>query len=175
MFAETTRGSTLLTHSEPTTDKALIGAAGVHFVAAELSMRGLIALPTVRNTAGIDIVAVNATGSWVANIQVKTSRSKVSFWPVSAKFEHWVHPNNVYVFVRYLPKERRFEAFAESSDAVTKQLKRRLADEKRRGLKEWAPCWYLEQKQEYFAAQWAAFGTDVVRLRHTKRNGVFGS
>lgn len=32
----------------------LIGVAGVHFVAYRLSLRGLIVLPTIRNTAGID-------------------------------------------------------------------------------------------------------------------------
>jgi hypothetical protein len=31
-------------------DKALIGAAGVFNVSAELMMRGIIALPTIRNT-----------------------------------------------------------------------------------------------------------------------------
>jgi hypothetical protein len=68
----------------PTLDKALIGAAGVHFVASELSLRGLIALPTIRNTAGI--VVVNKDGTWQANLQVKTSRSKVSFWPIGGNF-----------------------------------------------------------------------------------------
>ncbi len=47
----------------------LIGVAGVHFVVSELTLRGLIALPTIRNTAGIDIhvseqmVAVNKSSS----------------------------------------------------------------------------------------------------------------
>lgn len=145
---------------QPTKDKALIGAAGVHFVAAALSLRGLIALPTVRNTAGIDIVAVNTTGTWVANIQVKTSRSRVGFWPVSENFEHWTQPNNHYVFVRYVPKLETFEAFAETSVAVARQLRRRLKDEERRGLKKWAPCWYLEGKEGQLADQWARLGAD---------------
>ncbi len=34
----------------------LIGVAGVHFVVSELALRCLIALPTIRNTAGIDII-----------------------------------------------------------------------------------------------------------------------
>lgn len=36
--------------------KTLLGIAGVHFVVSELSLRGLVALPTIRNTAGIDIL-----------------------------------------------------------------------------------------------------------------------
>jgi hypothetical protein len=42
--------------TERTVSNALVGIAGVHYVAAELSRRGLIALPTIRNTAGYDII-----------------------------------------------------------------------------------------------------------------------
>jgi hypothetical protein len=45
-----------------TREKALIGAAGVHFVCGELSRRGFIALPTIRNTRGIDILAITPKG-----------------------------------------------------------------------------------------------------------------
>ena len=52
---------------------ALVGAAGVHWVVSELSRRGLIALPTVRNTAGFDIVVATPDGSSTATLEVKTS------------------------------------------------------------------------------------------------------
>jgi hypothetical protein len=143
---------------EPTRDKALTGAAGVHFIASELSLRGLVALPTIRNTAGIDIVVVNKRGTWQANLQVKTSRSKVGFWPVGKNFDDWRSPNNYYVFVRYISTEQRFEAFLESASDVAEHLTIRLASEKERGLKEWAPCWYLEANEERVRAQWAVFG-----------------
>jgi hypothetical protein len=132
-----------MTRSDPTLDKALIGAAGVHFVASELSLRGLIALPTIRNTAGIDIVVVNKDGTWHANLQVKTSRSKVGFWPIGAKYSEWCGQNNYYVFVRFLKASGQFEAFLESSEGVTKHMLVRLAKEKARGLKEGFPCWYF--------------------------------
>jgi hypothetical protein len=54
----------------------LIGVAGVHFVVYELTLRGLIALPTIRNTAGIDIIVSEPDDSGQANLQVKTSLSK---------------------------------------------------------------------------------------------------
>ena len=57
-------------------DNALIGIAGVHHVVSELSRRGLVALPTVKNTAAYDIVALNVEGTWHANIQVKTSSTR---------------------------------------------------------------------------------------------------
>lgn len=147
-------------NSYPTTDKVLIGVAGVHYVVSELSVRGLIALPTIRNTAGIDIVAVNKEGTWQANLQVKTSRSKVSFWPISKNFEDWIGPNNYYVFLRYIKNESRFEIFLETSSRVAAQVRVRIEAEKERGLKEWAPCWYLEGEDERLKQQWLEFGKD---------------
>ena len=142
----------------PTIDKALIGAAGVHFVASELSLRGLIALPTIRNTAGIDIVVVNKDGTWQANLQVKTSRSKVSFWPIGGNYNAWRSRNNFYVFVRYLKNEAQFEVFLESSERVAMQVTSRVAQEKKRGLKEWAPCWHLQGESDRVKQQWVEFG-----------------
>ncbi len=135
-----------------------MGAAGVHFIASELSLRGLIALPTIRNTSGIDIVVVNKSGTWQANLQVKTSRTKVSFWPVGKQFDIWQGNNNYYVFVRFLKAEGRFEAFLEPAKSVAKHLTVRLAEEKERGLKEWAPCWYLQGEEKRLRRQWLSFG-----------------
>jgi hypothetical protein len=52
-------------------DKRLVGAAGVHYVAAELLRRGYLALPTTRNTKGADIVVCNE--SKTVKVQVKTT------------------------------------------------------------------------------------------------------
>ena len=104
----------------PTLDKSLIGAAGVHCIAADLRLRGLVALPTIRNTAGIDIVATNPAGSWFANLQVKTSRSRVAFWPISNRFDSWTGRNDYYVFLRWLKDARTFEIFCESAVNVKK-------------------------------------------------------
>lgn len=145
----------------PTLDKALIGSAGVHFVATELSLRGLIALPTIRNTAGIDIVVVNKEGTRQANLQVKTSRSKVSFWPIGKHYDTWSGAHNFYVFVRYLKNEMRFEAFLESSDNVAKQVATRVAEERKRELKEWAPCWYLQGEDIRLRQKWLDFDLEA--------------
>ena len=83
-------------------DNALIGIAGVHFVVSELSLRGLVALPTIRNTAGIDVVVTCPDQDWHANLQVKTSKDKVAFWPIGDKFDAWNGACNYYVFVRDL-------------------------------------------------------------------------
>jgi len=143
-------------------DNALVGSAGVHYVAALLSMRGLIALPTIRNAPGIDLVVVNLAGTWHANIQVKTSQYKVNFWPISSRFHEFSGPNNYYAFVRYITKGCLFEVFLETADNVIRGAETVIADTKERGLKEWAPSWYLPRDPEGLKRiidQWNNFGT----------------
>ena len=141
----------------PTRDTSLVGAAGVHAVVSELSLRGLIALPTIRNTAGVDVIVANKAGTWHASIQVKTSRSRVTFWPIGKKFADWVGPNNFYVFLRFDKKLGQFEIFLESSGEVVKNCAAGVKEEKEKGLKQWAPCFYPRNGFERLKAQWEAF------------------
>ena len=90
---------------------ALVGIAGVHYVAAELSRRGLIALPTIRNTAAYDIIVITPDGKKHANIQVKTSlKEKTKFWRMPPAKEVRTMPNDYYVLVRWVEREKRFAA-----------------------------------------------------------------
>jgi len=116
--------------------KGLIGIAGVHFVVSELTLRGLIVLPTIRNTAGIDILVSELDGSSQASLQVKTSLKKVDFWPTSRPEKCLKEPHSFYVFLRYLSEKERFEAFLESGDKVTEQIAKNLEDYKKRNRKE---------------------------------------
>jgi hypothetical protein len=127
---------------KPARPTSLSGSAGVHFVCAELYMHGLIALPTVRNTKGMDVVVLTQGGKFLANLQVKTSAKKVSFWPISEHYEDWNGKNDYYVFVRYVGNEK-FEAFLEPANRVIKDVNAVQEEEKKRGLVKWAPCWYL--------------------------------
>src|SRR6266851_1830301 len=62
-------------------DNSLIGAAGVHYAAYKLTLKGMLALPTVRNTPGTDLIVTSRDGRQHANIQVKTSQYKrAKFW-----------------------------------------------------------------------------------------------
>jgi hypothetical protein len=115
----------------------------VHYVAALLSIRGMIALPTIRNTPGIDLVVINPAGHWNANIQVKTSRHKVNFWPISSKYHDFSGQNNDYAFVRYIASSAYFEVFIEKADTVITDVDLLLPIGKAKGLKEWASSWYL--------------------------------
>jgi hypothetical protein len=107
-------------------------------------MNGLIALPTVRNTKGMDIVVHNQQGSLLANLQVKTSSKKVTFWPIGKTYRAWNGENDYYIFVRYY--DEQFEAFLESAQNVILQVTRRQKEARKRGLREWAPCWHLPHK-----------------------------
>jgi len=60
--------------------KGTKGAAGVNFVAAELSMLGKVALPTTRNVKGPDIVVFDLETLKTAFIQVKSSDKTKNGW-----------------------------------------------------------------------------------------------
>jgi len=62
--------------------KGTKGAAGVNFVAAELSMLGKAALPTTRNVKGPDIVVFDPETLKSAFIQVKSTDKPKNGWPV---------------------------------------------------------------------------------------------
>jgi hypothetical protein len=106
---------------------ALIGISGVHYVAAELSRRGMIALPTIRNTAAYDLVVVTPDGTKHANIQVKTSFRRVSNFPMPPVEKIRTGRHDFYVLVRWIEKNHRFEAFMlsgpQARNAVDKRIK----------------------------------------------------
>ena len=77
----------------------LVGVAGEYFVAAELSRRGWVASVTMRNTAGIDVLATHPDGSHSVTIQCKTSGGKSKKWLLDKKAETFVAENHYYVFV----------------------------------------------------------------------------
>ena len=117
----------------------LIGIADVHYVVSELSRR---ALPTIRNTAGTDIIVSKPDATAQAFLQVKTSLKKVKFWPVSRPEKCLKGPRSFYVFLRFLQDKNKFEAFVESGDEVIKQVQENLEDYKKRGKKEFT-YWVL--------------------------------
>src|SRR5438034_3075823 len=64
----------------PRPNTALTGIAGVHHVVAELSRRGLIALPTIRNLAAYDLIVTTLDGRRTANIRVRPSKNQHPFF-----------------------------------------------------------------------------------------------
>jgi len=120
----------------------LIGVAGVHYVAYKLSLRGLIVLPTIRNTAGIDLLVHDPKTNGQASLQVKTTLTKASFWPTSKAAKCLRGPGAFHVFLRWLPAEERFEEFLENGDLVAERILQNADDYVKRGNKEFA-FWQL--------------------------------
>jgi hypothetical protein len=124
----------------------LIGAAGVHYVASELSRRGLVALPTIRNAAAADILVWRPSSGRHAVLQVKTSQRLVKFWPVSKPENCLRGAHAYYVFVRWNRGSQRFGAFLVEADRVVRRVEQNLADQRRRERREFA-FWALPEQQ----------------------------
>ncbi len=79
---------------------ALTGAAGAYFAAAELSRRGAVALFTVRNTKGFDVVVTSQNGCQFSTVQVKTVKDKrPGFWLLGSRPDAHPPETAFYVFV----------------------------------------------------------------------------
>ena len=116
-------------------NNALVGIAGVHHVVSELSRRGLIALPTVKNTAAYDIVAIDQLGTWHANIQVKTSSKRATFFLMPPPEKIRTGRHNYYVLARWVEAESRYECYLlrgrEAREAIEATLGRQKASLRR--------------------------------------------
>lgn len=124
--------------------KDLIGAAGVYHVTSELSRRGLVALPTVRNAAAADVLVWSPSSGRHAVLQVKTSQEKVKFWPTSGPGTCLRGSRAFYVFLRWNQEGQCFECFLESARKVVSQVEQHLADQQQQG-QEAFPFWTLPQ------------------------------
>ena len=141
----------------------LIGIAGVHYVVSELSRRGLIAMPTIRNTAGIDVLVAEPNGRGQAMLQVKTAGEVKThqeegrqWWPMSKPDKCLTGLNAFYVFVRWREDYKNFEAFLESANAVVAQVQGNLVEDSKLGRKDF-PCWGLPKapsEQSKLADNW---------------------
>ncbi len=110
----------------------LIGIAGVHHVVSELSRRGVVALPTVKNTAAYDIVAINEEGTWHANIQVKTSYKRVTAFHMPKPEKIRTGKHDYYILLRWLEKEQRYEGFLLKGREAKEEVTRVWEEQKKR-------------------------------------------
>ena len=136
-----------------------VGVAGVHHVCSLLSMRGLIAMPTIRNTPGIDILVIDPAAKASAYLQVKTSQRKVVFWPTPMPERIMRGPNFFCVFVRYVPTDKTFQVFIEDSDSVARVVAGNIREQERRGRRVF-PHWTLprgQDTQRNLEARWSTW------------------
>ncbi|MCK6508196.1 hypothetical protein L6R53_33360 [Myxococcota bacterium] len=106
----------------------LIGNAGVYWVAMELSLRGLVALPTVRNCPGADVLVLDPNTGALATLQVKTSGKRPKFWPATAPPDAWRKTSHAYVFVRRTAGGEGFEGFLVGSVEVAADVAANFED-----------------------------------------------
>jgi hypothetical protein len=109
--------------------RALVGIAGAHFVAAELSQQGYIATVTSRNTEGIDVLASNIDGSKTVSIQVKTSGAQnrerfTCSWILTKKLENIYSPYLFYVFVDLYEGNKKPDFYIVPSKVVADYIKK---------------------------------------------------
>ena len=137
---------------------ALIGIAGVHHVVSELSRRGLVALPTTKNIAAYDIVALNVQGTKHANIQVKASSKRVGFFPMPPAEKVRAGKYDIYVFVRWLPREGHYECFLltgrQARDAVAGEIESQRISIAAGTRKVEFPCVAVGPKNAQAAERW---------------------
>jgi hypothetical protein len=85
-----------------TINSVILGAAGEHYVMAELLRRGLIAAKAPEGVPNFDIVITDIDGERLAAIQVKTRRDYQGGdkgWHMKAKHDQFVAEQMFYVFV----------------------------------------------------------------------------
>jgi len=103
-------------------EKQLVGASGVFYVAAELSRRGWIVMPTIRNTSGVDIIA--SKGGKSVNIQVKTNGYGKTKYPLSKENENLISDKLYYVFVTLKEETERPDFYVVPSKFVADYIKK---------------------------------------------------
>jgi len=137
---------------------ALIGISGVHYVVSELSRRGLVALPTIRNTAAYDIIVTTPNGKKHANIQVKTSQKRASFFRMPPSSKVNVSPCDFYVFLRWLPQDNRYEGYMLTGRTARTEVARSERFQRRRiragSRRVIVPSLYVGRKVEVRAKRW---------------------
>jgi len=103
-------------------DKSLVGACGVFFVSAELSLRDWIAMPTIRNTAGVDIIATK--NGRTVTVQVKTNSYGQVKYPMKESGELVADELMYYVFVTLKSKPERPDFYIVPSKFVADYIKK---------------------------------------------------
>jgi hypothetical protein len=133
-------------------DNSLIGAAGVYFVASELSLRGLVALPTIKQTRAYDLIVTTADGKHHANVQVKTCGTKTDYWPTPAPEKIPTGPDDYYVLVHRV--EGRFEAFLLASSEAKSTVAQACKDMEERKKKVFPYIWIDKSTALRWKHQW---------------------
>ncbi len=130
----------------------LTGMAGVYYVAAELTMRGLLASPTSRGAHGADLLVADVDCKHTYSVQVKTNRSSFRFWLMSQKCKKMASSSLIYVLVN-IKQAGLIEYYIVPSKIVAKRIRISERSSTRK------QTWYSLYKQEVenFKDKWGVF------------------
>lgn len=125
--------------------------AGVYFVAAQASLRGLIVSPTSRSAMAADLLITDSECKRAYSVQVKTNRVTFGFWLMGKRCRELVSPALVYVLVNL--KREGPEYFVVPSKVVAGKVKVSEASKTRK------QTWYsLYRKEiELYGDAWQIF------------------
>jgi hypothetical protein len=84
----------------------MTGMLGVYLVAAELTSHEFIVSVTSRSAAGADLLVTTQDCQKVWTVQVKTNRSKASYWLLNEGCAKHASDTHIYVFVNLRGEER---------------------------------------------------------------------
>jgi hypothetical protein len=120
----------------------------------------MIALPTVKNTAAYDIVALNQEGTRHANIQVKTSSKRAGFFPMPPPEKIRTSPNDYYVLVRWLQGKSSYQCYLLTGKQARAEVLRAVGVQQPRidaGFRgKTFPCAHVSKVNAVAAAKWEA-------------------
>ncbi|MFW6130858.1 MAG: hypothetical protein ACOC56_06690 [Atribacterota bacterium] len=114
---------------KPKISPSITGMAGVFFVSYQLSKKGMLVLPTNRNTKGFDIIAMDKDGQRLKLIQVKTQKKRSRYWPCGSPVPDFMGKDAFYIFTR--PEEKgkeHYESFIVPANDVKKTIEERIED-----------------------------------------------
>jgi len=126
---------------------SIFGMAAVFWVACELSRRNWIALPTLRNLKGVDIIAQHPGNAKRVEIQVKAlqARKGRNFWLLGAMNRKDIPSYDPLFFVFVRPCSRDDTAPFEALIVPSAKVKREAQQQKN---KKFQFCWYPPEGEE---------------------------
>lgn len=144
-------------------DRSLIGIAGAHFVAGEMSKRGYVVTLTSRNTEGIDLLASDKNGTNPIAIQVKTTTQKN--WLLNKKADNLISEDLFYIFVLLKGENEMPEFFIVPSKDVAEQVsvsheKWLETPNKRGGKHNDSPMRVFRDNEKKYKDRWDLLGLD---------------
>jgi hypothetical protein len=147
--------------SDDRQSNAKISAEGRAYVMQKLLDRGLVIEALPGHPPGVHLRVADQSGSWHANVQVRTSHKKVSLWPIGKSITEFAGPDCFYVFLRLDPEDAGYEVFLESAETVASGSEKAREDSLKRGNVEFPAWWELpkdEASRQRLREQWQFFG-----------------